>query len=186
MKHIPHVSVVILRWFLCFPCHWLFDWWLFNSRPCAGRRIGINRTTFQQLHLLKLWQAFIAQVGCPVVIKRKIMKFNWIVDHAVNLWLVLSTYFLFFNGRHPSMLQDVITATGSCDCGNYAHSIHHCLAFFCMHRWSIPVEWLTLWWLRDQFRWHLDGATSKEPSIHANTRNRSCRRAGIGLHVHHL
>ena len=63
MQHIPHVSVVILRWFLCCPCHWLFDWWLFNSRPCAGRRIGINRTTFQKLHLLKLCKLSLLRLG---------------------------------------------------------------------------------------------------------------------------
>ena len=166
----------------------------FFAFPAIGFSIGGSsipglvpaEQLFQQLHLLKLWQAFIAQVGCPVVIKRKIMKFNWIVNNAENLWLVLSTYFLFFNGRHPSMLQDVITATGSCDCGNYAHSVHQCLAYFCMHCLSIPVEQLTLWWLRDQFRWHLDGATSKEPSNHAKTRSRSCCRTGIGFQVHHL
>ena len=38
------------------------------------------------------------------------------------------------------MLQDVITATGSCDCGNYAHSVHQCLAYFCMHCLSIPAD----------------------------------------------
>ncbi len=33
----------------------------------AGRRIGINWSTFQQLHSLKLCQACIAQVVCPAV-----------------------------------------------------------------------------------------------------------------------
>ncbi len=188
MKRIPHVPMVILRWFLWFPCHWLFDLWLFNSRSCAGRHIGINRTTFQQLHLLKLWRAFIAQVGCPVVIKQMVMKFNWIVDNTKVFWLGLSTYFRFFNGRHPSMLRvlpplDHVTAEITFD----AHSIHHCIAYFCMHHWSISVEYLTLWWLRDHFQ--LEGAsraTTKEPSIHADTRIRSCRRTGIGFQVHHL
>ena len=48
----------------------------FVALQIASRRIVINRTIFQQLHLLKLWQAFIAQVGRPVVIKRMVMNFK--------------------------------------------------------------------------------------------------------------
>ncbi len=127
--------------------------------------------------------AFIALVGCPVVIKQIVMKFNWIVDNTKVFWLGLSTYFRFFNGIHPSMLLpplDHVTAENTFD----AHSIHQCIAYFCIHHWSISVEYLTLWWLGDHFQ--LEGATSKEPSIHADTSIRSCRRTGIGFQVHHL
>ncbi len=118
MQRIPHVPMVILRWFLWFPCHWLFDL-LFDSRSCAGRHIGINRTTFQQLLLLKLWQALIAQVWCSVVIKQTVMKFNWIVDNTKVFWLGLLDFIHLFSIFQWQTSINAPAATGSCDCRNY-------------------------------------------------------------------
>ena len=169
MQRIPHVPMVSLRWFLWFPCPWIFNLSLFISRSCAGRNIGINRTTFQQLqlYLLKLWRAFIAQVGCPVVIKQMVMKFNWIFENTKVFWLGLSTYFRFFNGRHPSMLLDVNTATGSCDCGNYVRCAFYS-SVYCLFLYAPLVNFSR----RSHIMMTLEGATSKEPSIqvHADTR----------------
>jgi hypothetical protein len=66
----------------------ILQWFLLVSLPLAFRFVGLQFPVgcpagvlelIKQLfssYLMKLWQAFIAQFWCPVVIKQMVMKFN--------------------------------------------------------------------------------------------------------------
>ena len=67
MQRIPHVPFCHLRWFLWFSCHWLLE--MCGSSIAGLVPAGVLELIeqlFLQLHLLKLWLAFIAQVGVPL------------------------------------------------------------------------------------------------------------------------
>ncbi len=72
----------------------------------AGWLFGINKSTLQQLHLLKLW--YLCQIKHDV---------------SMNCWPFWShlvgflTYFWYCNGRNLQMLLDVNTVLGSCEYG---------------------------------------------------------------------
>ncbi len=104
--------------YFCFPDigSWKCDSSLGSCGAIAGRRVGMNWSTFQQFHLLKLCRACIAQVACPAVFNRIVLMLNWknvIQSFGWFYRLVLQ----FFNGRNLYMLLDANTVTGSCDCG---------------------------------------------------------------------
>ncbi len=170
MQRISHIKVVIFRWFLLLPWHWLLKMCLHLAH--AGRRVEINWSAFQQFHLLKLCRACTAQVAGPAV-------FNWIVLPVVLNWkneiqsfgwyyrLILR----FFHGRNLYMLLDANTMTGSCDCGKCVRCTIYSSLYYLNFYAPLPRRCaLSIRFLRSvQFQ----GANSKEPSIHAYTHIRS-------------
>ncbi len=127
----------------CSPIHWAMFVSLSpqcDSSNLSGpgrRRIGINRSIFLQLHLLKFHVVLAFHTGlvCPAVCSKLNMMFKWIVDKTEVILLVMLTYFRFCNGRNLQMLLVVNTVLGSCEYGKCVWCTF-CSPVYCLYLYA--------------------------------------------------
>ena len=134
----------------CSPIHWAMFVSLSpqcDSSNLSGpgrRRIGINRSIFLQLHLLK-FDVALTLLRCPAVCAKSKMRFwgllNWWQDwsHLVGF---LDLFFDFSMAEIYKSCWMWISCLGHINRENVfdAHFIHQDIAYICIHHWALSIR----------------------------------------------
>ena len=142
MQCIPHVFPFIqFHWAMFVPLAPQRD----SSIGPGHRRIGINRSIFLQLHLLKFHVVLALHTGseCPAVCAKLLnMMFKWIVDKTEVICRFCWLIFDFAMAEIYKCCWLWIPCLGHVNMENAfdAHFIHQYTAYICMHRWALSIR----------------------------------------------